>query len=106
MSLLKIIFVCYKMANFGNQRSEKLMVLVILRNADSYNNMTRQQLEGIFASLFTLKSSPRLKNPTPAARPKKGTSKKPIPASRPKKYTFDDYKPKKIAGVFDDSYIE
>ena len=29
------------MANFGNQRSEKLMVLAIARNVDSYNNMTR-----------------------------------------------------------------
>ena len=39
-------------------------------------------------------------------RTKKHTPKRPIPASRPKKHTFDGYKPKKIAVVIDDNYIE
>ena len=97
------------MTSFENLAREELMILFKKRNLEGDANMSKQQLENIFAALTALKRSrpekPTPRKPTLAPGPKACTSKKPILASAPKKHKFGDYEPKKIAGAFDANCI-
>ena len=85
----------YIMISFEKLQNEELMIFAKLRNVDGQENMSRQQLESTF---------PRRPGPKLFAR--LDLRPKSLPQLQDLKNAFDDYKPKAIAGVFDNSYIE
>ena len=97
-----------------NLTNEELLILAKSRITDGYENMSRQQLEITFKTppapkyfldlLQDLRPSPKI--PTPFPRIKNFTPKKPTPSSKPQKHTFDVYKPKNIAKLFNEDYIK
>ena len=103
------------MASFDNLAIEELKMLTKARCVDDYENMSKQQLERISTTLSSAKLSlkpklgPKKRTPMPAPKPPprpKNLTPTPIPKPQKLLNIPRDCKPKKIAGSFDDKYIE